>query len=90
MKTKRPGPIEQMYIQSDDPQKQQLCKMNNPELLHYMDELSESGKDMDEAAYNAAERLLDERAPIERPSAEDVAKSFERFKRNHPEFFQSK
>lgn len=90
MKAKRPGPIEQMYIQSGDPQKKRLCRMSNLELLHYMDELSESGKDINEWIYNAAERLLDERAPIERPSAEDVATSFERFKHNHPEFFQSK
>lgn len=82
---KSPGPIERTFAQSDNPQLQRLCQMSNLELLSYMDELSEAGENLDEALYNAAEQLLDERALIERPSAEEVIRSWESFKARHPE-----
>lgn len=82
---KRPGPIERMLAQSDNPQLQRLCQMSNLELLSYMDELSDAGENLDATLYDAAEQLLDERAPIERPSAEEVIRAWESFKARHPE-----
>lgn len=88
-KTRSPGPIERMLSQSNNPQLQRLCSMSNLELLDYMDELVDAGGNLDETLYNAAEQLLDERAPIESPSAEEVIRSWENFKAKHPEVFQS-
>lgn len=79
-KSKSPGPIERKLAQSDNPQLQRLCQMTNLELLDYMDELTEAGENLDEMLYDAAEQLLDERAPIERPSADEVIRSWENFK----------
>lgn len=86
---KSPGPVEQALAQSNDPRLQQLCQMSNLELLDYMDELVEAGENLDEELYDAATQLLDERAPIEGPSAEETARSWETFKTNHPEIFTS-
>lgn len=85
---KSPGPIERMLAQSDNPQLQRLCQMDNLELLSYMDELSEAGENLDATLYDAAEQLLDERAPIERPSAEEVIRGWESFKARHPEIYR--
>lgn len=54
-----------------------------------MDELVEVGENLDEELYDAATQLLDERAHIEGPSAEETARSWETFKTNHPEIFTS-
>lgn len=81
--TKIPGPIEQNLARSSNPKLQQLCKMDNLELLRYMDLLSEAGENLDATLYDAAEQLLDERALIKRPSPEEVKQSWERFKRKH-------
>lgn len=84
---KSPGPVEQALAQSNDPRLQRLCQMSNLELLDYMDELSKAGEDLDEELYDVATQLLDERAPIEQPSVEEIAQSWERFKAKCPEFF---
>lgn len=87
--TKSPGPIERKLAQSDNPQLQRLCQMSNLELLDYMDELIEEGENLDEMLFDAVEQLLDERAPIERPSTEEVIRSWESFKAKHSEAFES-
>lgn len=87
---KSPGPIEQMLAQSDDWRLQHLCQMSNLELLDHMDELSEAGENLDEELYDAAEQLLDERAPIEGPSPKEAIRSWENFKARHPELYPSR
>lgn len=87
--TKSPGPIERKLAQSDNPQLQRLCQMSNLELLDYMDVLIEEGENLDEMLFDAVEQLLDERAPIERPSTEEVIRSWESFKAKHSEVFES-
>lgn len=86
---KKAGPIEQALAQSDDPKLQRLCKMSNAELLACMDELAEMGSGMDEEMYDAAQQLLDERAPIEMPRAEEIIQSWEKFKAGHMETFDT-
>lgn len=82
---KDPGPIERNLAQSDNPKLQRLCQMDNVELLDYMDQLIEAGGDLDEELYDAAQALLNERAPIEKPSVEEVIRSWEAFKAKCPE-----
>lgn len=89
-RTRTLGPIELKFARSSNPQLRRLCQMSNLELLDYMDELIEEGENLDEPLFDAVEQLLDERAPIERPSTEEVIRSWERFKAKHTEVFQTK
>lgn len=83
------GPIEQELARSDNSQLQQLCQMDNGELLDYMDQLIDMGDDFDEELFDAAQQLLNERAPIEKPSAAEAIQSWEKFKSKCPEVFQT-